>query len=72
MILRMKLKPIKVGKYWETVSIETKVLEDENWYPMTYVHIDTFYEKGGNDIYNSLNAGNTVCVDANLVKYLTE
>lgn len=69
MRLLMRMTPIKVGKYQERVAIYTKLPNSEaEYYPLAFTHIDTFY--GGkaldNSLYDKLNAGETVYIDAYL------
>ena len=69
MRLLMKMKPVQIGKYQETVEISTKLPNTDNdYYPLAFAHIDTFYAGKGNDnsLYDLLNAGKAVFIDAHL------
>jgi hypothetical protein len=52
--MKVKLVPIKVGKYYEQVSMYF------DGYPIAYVHIDTFFRREMPQMYNDLNSGKTV------------
>lgn len=57
-MITLTLIPRKPGKWYEVVEVQ-----DDNKYPAALVHIDTFYGKNDQKIYNKLNRGETVLVE---------
>lgn len=79
MRLHMKLVPRETGNFIEQVEIWTKLPyeDDDRYYPLTFAHIDTFYngkvkklkdDLKENEIWEKLNANEIVYVEANIVK----
>ncbi len=66
MIITLDLQPIRTGTstitpgqvYYEQVLVRL------NDYPAALLHIDTFYTSDGNEIYDRLNVGERVTVNA--------
>ena len=58
--MQWKLEPMKVGAHYENVMIYE--VSSHTWWPLAFVHIDTFHSKDQTDLHDKLTAGETVCV----------
>lgn len=64
--MKMKIKPLKVGRSFEPCLIEFETPHNNEFYPSAVVHVDTFFEIGNNEVYNLLRSGKVVILEVNL------